>query len=144
MNEDIIYSLIGKTINFTRLAGNSLIIYLDCIPGEDKGYSIWLEPTWHLHDESKVIIGSRQLQIEDEKELVLISKPLNDLILKQIKGIEINSISKDLTVIIDQYYLKSFVADPTDEYIWQIRDIGNKKMIEANTDAINLRDYSEE
>jgi hypothetical protein len=42
--------LIGRSITFVRLACNSLLLYVECEPGDGRGLTLWLEPTWpRLH-----------------------------------------------------------------------------------------------
>lgn len=66
---EIIQSIQDRQVRFVRLAGNSLLIYCDCEPGDlNQGFSIWLEPTWHFKNTERVITGSREAQTEDEVE----------------------------------------------------------------------------
>ena len=142
MTLEMINTLIGKQVVFIRAAGNSLIIYLESMPSEEKGFSIWLEPTWHLHDNKKVLLGSRQLQTDDNEELNEITRLLEDLYSKEVKEIEINRITNDITIKIEQYELKTFVADANDEYIWQLRDRKKKTILEANPNKIFTKGVS--
>ena len=135
-------NLIGKTNKFIRVAGNSVILYLDCKPGQEYGFSIWLEPTWHMRNNSRVIVGSRQLQTEDLEEFNRLCEIINLFDSKQINNIQIDKVSNDISIMTDDFVIRTFVADPTDEYIWQIRDNGNRIMIEANPMEITSKEYS--
>jgi hypothetical protein len=90
MPHNILNKLIGKRIEQTRLAGNSLILYIQSTQGQNAGYSIWIEPTWHMHNDQRLLIGSRQLQVNCEDELNQLGEPLQGLISKQIGRIDIN------------------------------------------------------
>lgn len=58
--------LIGRPIQFWRLAANSLLLYSDCEPGQARGYVIWGEPTWHFSAPEGVLVGSRQVHGEGD------------------------------------------------------------------------------
>ena len=59
-------NLVNHKVSYTRLAANSLLIYVECEPGDKKGVTIWFEPTWHFCGVEGVLIGSRQAQMDDE------------------------------------------------------------------------------
>src|SRR5262245_18894426 len=40
--------LLGHAVSFRRLAGDSLLLYIECEPGDPSGITLWLEPVWHL------------------------------------------------------------------------------------------------
>ncbi|TCZ79371.1 hypothetical protein E0485_05785 [Paenibacillus albiflavus] len=142
MSEELIKNLAliqNRVVQFIRLAGNSLIIYCECEPGnKDHGYSIWLEPTWHFRNNEHVITGSREAQTEDEQEHFNISEQFKILYFKSIKRVTIEPITNDLEIEFDEgYFIRTFVSDPNDEESWHIRDyykqikvIGNPKSIE--------------
>lgn len=144
MHEELIKILAliqNRFVKFIRLAGNSLIIYCECEPGDkEHGYSIWLKPTWHFGNNLHVITGSREAQTEDEKEHYNISEQFKVLYLKPIKRVTIEPITNDLEIEFDDgYFMRTFVSDPNDEESWHIRDhnrhikvIGNPKSIEIH------------
>lgn len=136
---DEIKMLENKEVLFVRLAGNSLILYLECLPGEtDKGASIWLEPTWHFRSFEKVLTGSRQAQTEDDEEREVLSHILGSMVKKRVKCIHIENGSNDLTIELeDGLYLKTFVSDPTDEESWLVRDHKQKTKIIGNPEKIH-------
>ncbi|WP_091073089.1 hypothetical protein [Paenibacillus sp. NFR01] len=138
--QKILQSILNRPVQFVRLAGNSLILYLDCEPGDLKeGYSIWLEPTWHFRNNIEVITGSRAAQTEDEQEHFKISELFKQLFSKPIKRLTIEPITNDLQIEIDEEInIRTFVSDPSDEESWQIRDyikgiriIGNPRTIQT-------------
>ena len=73
--------LIGRPVTFTRLAANSLLVYIDGEPGSGTGLTFWFEPTWHLLGPAGVLLGSRQAQTEDAEN----HSRLSDLPLKLFK-----------------------------------------------------------
>jgi len=135
--KDITSILLNQSVQVVRLVGNSLILYLNCHPGEKKGFSLWLEPVWNFKSDIEVITGSRQAQTEDEEEHKIVMDKLNRIINKKITEINIEAISNDLIIRFeDRYFISTFVSDPNDEESWIIRDlktgirlIGNPKSI---------------
>ncbi|WP_409345193.1 hypothetical protein [Paenibacillus sp. MBLB4367] len=124
--------LVNLEISFCRLAGNSLILYLNCQPGEDKGFIIWIEPTWHFANQTEVLLGSRQAQVETDEELQEVFEPLKQLLGKKIKNLIIEVITNDLTIQFDEFSIKSFVADPTDDHTWHVIDNEKRRRFKAN------------
>ncbi|NHN34654.1 hypothetical protein [Paenibacillus agricola] len=134
-----------KQVSFVRLAGNSLIIYLECLPGEtDIGASIWLEPTWHFRSLNKVITGSRQAQTDDKEEHEVLSQKLGNMVMKRVKCINIENGSNDLTLELDDgFSVKTFVSDPTDEESWHVLDHEQKVKIIGNPEKIILENVED-
>jgi len=121
--------LIGRPITFSRLAANSLILFVDGQPGDERGFSIWFEPTWHMSSPKGVLVGSRQAQGTGEagatkEELQQVGAPLTVLNGLQITAIDLDSRSNDMTLTVGgEYLVQTFVADPTDDHSWHIRDV---------------------
>jgi hypothetical protein len=140
-------SLIGRTIKDFRLAGNSLIIYIDCTPGENYGFVIWFEPTWHYVGPKKVLVGSRQVQQDEYDELGIKEAldQLNLLVGKKVIDLKIEERSNDLVTLIEgDFYIKTFVSDPTDDWIWQIKDKDAKLRLHGDPYKITLLTDTEE
>lgn len=123
--------MIGKSVHFTRLAGNSLLIYVDCQPRDPQGFVIWLEPTWHYCGQQGVIAGSRQAQYDGEheeyevyeKHFRQVAESLNPINNTKIIAIALDPLTFDLKVdLSNQTMLKTFVADPNDDETWHISD----------------------
>lgn len=139
--QNTISSIIHKKINFIRLAGNSLIIYVNHEPGEMKGHTFWLDPTWHFRSSSKVLIGSRQVQIDDKEELDEIIKPFDSMVGREITNIFIEDITQDIQIHIDhEYVLKTFASDPSDDETWHIKDYERRVRIYGNPRKIEIED----
>jgi hypothetical protein len=126
-------ALLGRPITFTRLAANSLILYVDCQPGDEGGLAIWFEPTWHMSSPKGVLVGSRQAQGKGEQgatkeELDEGGAPLRVLHGLPITAIEVDPRTNDLTLMVGgEYLVRTFVSDPTDDHSWHIRD--NAKLL---------------
>src|SRR5215471_11052639 len=58
--------LIHQTVTFKRIAGDSIIIYFFGEPGDDSVISVFVDPTWRYQTNGKVILGSYDLQIDEE------------------------------------------------------------------------------
>jgi hypothetical protein len=133
--------IIGKKVGFTRLAANSLIVYIDCEPPAETGFSLWFEPTWHIGCRKGVLLGSRQAQAEDESTHAELGSLAGQLVGKNVESIEINSITHDIRVrFTEAYWVSSFVSDPADEDIWDIRDNSKKLAVVATPTRYFLRE----
>jgi hypothetical protein len=58
--------LIHQTVTFKRIAGNSIVIYFFGEPGDDSVKSVFVDPTWRYQKNGKIILGSYDLQIDEE------------------------------------------------------------------------------
>ena len=58
--------LIHQTVTFKRIAGDSIIIYFFGEPGDDSVISVFIDPTWRYQQNGKIILGSYDLQIDEE------------------------------------------------------------------------------
>ena len=58
--------LIHQTVTFKRIAANSIIIYFFGEPGDDSVISVFVDPTWRYEQNGKIILGSFDLQIDEE------------------------------------------------------------------------------
>lgn len=120
--------LIGRSVQFFRLAANTLLLYIDCEPGQAGGYVIWVEPTWHFSGPEGVLVGSRQAQGEGEggasaEELRRIGAPLNRLLRFPVTRLDRDERTGDLTVEVGgDLLIRTFVSDPSDDHLWSIRD----------------------
>lgn len=137
--EEFIQRVIDQRVTFRRLAGNTLILYLNCDPGDNHGYSIWIEPTWHYSNTSKVLVGSRQAQVEDKQELDQIGGLMDGVDKRKIESISIAPVSHDIHILFEHgYSIKTFVADPTDDFIWYIDDHANKLKLHASPKGLEI------
>ncbi|GAC1651561.1 MAG: hypothetical protein NVS9B15_11860 [Acidobacteriaceae bacterium] len=132
---EILDQLRGAEIDDTLLAGNSLILYIGDKPLET-GFSLWFEPTWHIGDSTGVILGSRQAQAEDKPTHDALGKMAARLRGKRIESISIDTLTHDIDIrFSSDYWLRTFVSDPTDEETWIIRQGRNGlKVVASATD----------
>lgn len=121
--------LVGRVISFVRLAANSLLIYVECEPGDDSGYVIWLEPTWHARGPDAVLAGSRQAQVDEDcaedqgAVLNAVARALDPLVGRKVESVRSEPITRDLVVGVEGgYEVRTFVSDPTDDHTWHIAD----------------------
>lgn len=119
--------LLGRAVNFRRLAANSLLLYVDCEPGDQTGVIVWFEPTWHVLGPVGVLAGSRQAQFDDaaaeEDGLAQLGAQLDVVLGQTITSLEIDPLTHDLAMTLKRgYAVKTFVSDATDEETWHIRD----------------------
>ena len=136
--------IIGHTIAYTRLAANSLILYVDCQPGDEIGLIIWLEPTWHVKGPTGVLVGSRQAQMDDAPDdrdaFVRVAEPLSTLHNKKIVSMDIEPLTHDLHLLLEGgFWIKTFVADPTDDESWYIRDATSRMKLVGSPRKLDIR-----
>ena len=146
--ENLRKSLAGHPITFTRLAGNSLILYVDREPGDKSGFTIWLSPTWHVKGSTGVLVGSRQVQTDEDDNGIEAfergAQSLSALLNKKIIDLNIEPLTYDLQLHLDDnYWVKTFVSDPDDEESWRIRDIMAQLKLAGSPHGLTLEDDSE-
>jgi hypothetical protein len=137
--------LIGRTITFVRLACNSLLLYVECEPGDGRGLTLWLEPTWHVSTPAGVVAGSRQAQGAGddgptEGELNAVSGPICEALLgRQITSIRVDDRSRDLAItVVGENYARTFASDPDDDHSWHIRENETGLKVYASPSALEI------
>ena len=136
--EHLRQELLGHRITFTRLAANSLILYVDCQPGDTLGYTIWLEPTWHVKIMSGVLVGSRQAQTEDDAEHESLGERLTALCGQSIVSLAYQPLTYDLELQVGDYSARTFVADPDDAETWHIHDVVRQSRVVGNPRGLEI------
>ena len=136
-------SIVGRPVTFTRLAANSLLLYIDCEPGDDDGYILWFEPTWHMSSSQGVLLGSRQAQGNDPEggasaaELDGIAEPLLALRGGTVTSLEVDARTHDLTLVVeDDLVVRTFVADPRDDETWHVRDVAGHRLLRGSPSGL--------
>jgi hypothetical protein len=118
--------LLAHRISYRRLACDSLLLYVDCEPGDDNGVTIWFEPIWHLYGPDGALLGSMQVAAaaDCQKAMAAVADgPMATILGKSVAGVTIDPISFDLTVAVEGGYgIRTFVADATTEESWHIRE----------------------
>jgi hypothetical protein len=112
----------GRRVTDRRLAGNSLILYMECEPGDEHGAVLWLEPTWHLRDRERVLAGSRQAQDEPDG-FEATAEAIDALVGREVFALMVDAVSHDLRIELEGgLIVQTFVADPSDDHTWHIHE----------------------
>jgi hypothetical protein len=123
-------SLNGHTVRYTRLAADSLILYVECEPGDKQGWTLWLDPPWHISAPHRLLLGSRQTQGETDEtwptkeELNRISGKFHDLRGHPIYSLEVDPRSRDLIITLSQEHQVRTLATAPNRDLWHVRDNG--------------------
>ena len=134
----------GHTVTYRRLAGNSLLVYLDCEPGDAHGATLWLDPTWHLRGPTGVLTGSRQAQHDpdaaDPDAGFRAAADVVDVLLdRRLVVLGVDPISGDLRVDFEGgLVLQTFASDPTDDQLWHIRENATGARLRGATGALHI------
>jgi hypothetical protein len=118
--------VIGQPVSYRRLAGNSLLVYVGCEPGDDHGVIFWFEPTWHLRGPEQVLTGSRQAQEDPQADdpesgFKAAGKALDVLWNRTVEGVEVEPVTHSLIVrLVGGFEVRTFVSDPTSDLDWHI------------------------
>jgi mycothiol synthase len=143
-------SLLGRPVSFYRLVGDMLLLYIDCQPGDDDGYLIWLDPCWQVRGPEGVLVGSDFWLAQGEREAAvsrthgvafsyLPSKGvpaeryeragafLSPLIGEPVTGLEVKPGSNALAVEVGvRFRIRTWVLDPTTCHTWHMDNIGRR------------------
>ena len=124
--EEIRGRILGSTVSHRRLACDSLLLYLDCEPGDGGGITIWFEPIWHLRGPYGVLLGSMQVAAAcgaEDAMAAVADGPLAPLLGRSIEGVAIDPLTFDLSISVDGgYNICTFVADAAVDESWHIRE----------------------
>jgi hypothetical protein len=123
--------LVGRRVTDRQLAGNSFSIWFDTEEGSDTGWSVWLEPTWHLVGPDGVIAGSRQAQDEEEETgWKAVTDAIDILIGHVLEAIDIDPRTGDLVLTFSGGLVaRTFVSDPREDYIWRVREFSSDRYV---------------
>ena len=124
--------IVGQQVTDRQLAANSLSIWIATAAGEAVGYTIWLEPSWHVLGPAGIIAGSRQAQDEEEPSgWAAVSDAIDQLVGRRVEALEVDARTGDLTVRLSGGYLaRTFVSDPRDSRHWWITDrAGTRRVV---------------
>jgi hypothetical protein len=111
MIDQVNKTLIGKRCHAFRLIeGGTLILYLD----SDRKNTLWIDCAWRLRDASMVISGS----LNEEDELI---EALKNLEGRYIETVNIEDVSKDLTLTFTQGLIIETFSHSTIDEVWEIR-----------------------
>lgn len=127
LSERLHRELIGKSINFTRMACDSLLLYLGGEPGDGRGLTLWLDPTWQLLAPEGEIAEARQNECEDglpEAEAEsLLELVCSTLVNRCISEVYLDHSSHDLTInVTDNFKIKTCYKGRSANHFWHIRE----------------------
>jgi hypothetical protein len=120
--------VVGRPVSSRRLAGNSLLVYIDGEPGSKTGVTFWLEPTWHLRGPERVVTGSREAQHDEDAEdpnagFRRAAEAVDALVGRTLTDVRIEPVTGDLHIELEGgFLLRTFVSDPTNDHFWHVRD----------------------
>lgn len=120
--------MIGRPVRSHRLAGNSLILYVDCEPADSAGLTVWIEPTWNLRDSARVLTGSREAQhlpdaAASDAGFRRAAEAVATVQGRIVTDAALDRVSGDLTVRLDGgLMVQTFVSHPGDGELWHIRE----------------------
>lgn len=126
--EEFRSGIVGHEVRWRRLAGNSLIVYIDCEPGDDTGFVIWFEPTWNLRDSERVLTGSRQAQHDEDAEdpysgFKQAGEAVDMLVGRRVTELLMEPVTGDLRLELDGgLSVRTFVSDPETDHLWHIHE----------------------
>lgn len=129
-----------------RLAASSLLVYFGGQPGGAEGFTVWLDPTWHLAGPAGVLAGSREAGGDDEDEhaesgFVSAGRALDVLTGRALAELRVDDCTRALELAFEGgVVLRTFVSDPRDEEIWHIRDNATGERLIASPQGLARQD----
>lgn len=126
-------NLIGESVAFKRIAGNSIIVYFHGEPGDESVVSIFIAPTWRYENGGKVCVGSYDLQLdesdfasEDEYSQAFerLCSLTDGLVGARLVDCAVDSVSSDLTLAFaGGQVLRNFANSAFETGAWTYRDL---------------------
>lgn len=132
--------LIGRRVTDRQLAGNSLSLWIDKVPGDGPiGWTIWLEPTWHVVGPARVLAGSMQAQDEDDDGgWKAVATALDELVGLTIEEVAVEPVTGDLTVLLSGgVRVRTFASDPREADHWRIKDYATAESLHGSPNGMN-------
>jgi hypothetical protein len=129
--------VLARPVSYRKLAANSLLVYVDCQPGDAQGVIFWFEPTWHLRAPDRVLTGSRQAQPDDDAAepdagFEAAAGAVAVLCDRKVQSVEVEPVTHSLVLDFeDGYEVRTFVSDPTDDLDWHIDDLATGRSLEG-------------
>jgi hypothetical protein len=136
--------LLGQTVTDRLLAGNSLSIWVNAKPQERSGWTIWLEPSWHLLGPEGVLAGSRQAQDEEAPSgFQAVAEIVEALVGLSVEDLDVDPRTGDLTVTFrGGMAVRTFVADPRDDFLWRIRSLSGEDSLFGTPTGLRIHPSS--
>lgn len=134
--------LVGREIRHRRLACDSLLLYIDCEPGDEAGIILWVEPIWHLRGPNGVLLGSSQVTAAAESVetmSAIADEPMTHILGRSIEDVVIESGTHDLAVEFrGNYSIRTFVSDAESDHSWHIRDNATRMRLNGSPGGLDL------
>jgi hypothetical protein len=136
--------ILARPVTRRRLAGNSLLVYIDGEPGSKTGLTLWLEPTWHLRDTTRVLTGSREAQHDEDAEqpdagFDRAAVAVDALLGTSVADVTVSPVTNDLVVTLTGgLTLQTFVSDPGAEELWHIRDNASGERLSGSPRGLRI------
>lgn len=132
---------VDRPVSYRRLATNSLFVFVDCQPGDEKGVIFWLEPTWNLCGPDRVLTGSRQAQEDPDlpEGFTAACRAVDVLLGRTIEAVQIEPVTHSLIIKFSGgHQVRTFVSDPTEDMDWQISDGSTTAKLRGSSQGLHL------
>jgi hypothetical protein len=141
--EELKGRILGSKVSYCRLACDSLLLYVGCVPGDESGITLWFDPIWHLRGHDRVLLGSMQVAAvcdSEEAMAAVADGPLAPLLGRSIEGVAIAPLTFDLSVSLEGVYsVCTFVADGSVDESWHIRENGTGTRLKASPEGLSVQ-----
>ena len=144
-----IKSLVGRTVTFKRIAGNSLILYFNGRPGDPDVKSVWLDPSWRYEYKGQIATTSEDLPWESEKgesdasfsrRFARICNKTNPLVKAKLVKIEIGSNSQEIRLSFSGFQIIRTVVNSRSLDSWVYRNgTQNLSIVPSHTRYLTIR-----
>jgi hypothetical protein len=131
-------SLVGRTVTDRQLAGNSLSLWIDKVPGDGAtGWTIWLDPAWHVVGPDRVLAGSMQAQDEEEDSgWKAVAAAVDGLIGRTIDELTLEPVTGDITVDLSGgVRVRTFASDPRETSHWRVKDYATGESVHGSSNG---------
>ena len=133
--------IVGQVVTDRQLAGNSLSIWVNMVPGDGgRGWTIWLDPSWHILDADRVWAGSMQAGDEDEESgWREVTRIIGGLVGRTIERVEVEPVTGDLTVVLTgDVRVRTFASDPRETRHWCIKNHASGDAVVGSPQGLSL------
>jgi hypothetical protein len=142
--EELKGRILGSKVSYRRLACDFLLLYLDCVPGDESGITLWFDPIWHLRGHDRVLLGSMQVAAACDSEEAMAAVAhgplLAPLLGRSIEGVAIASLTCDLSVFLEGgYSVCTFVADTSVDESWHIRENATGTRLKGSPGGLSVQ-----
>jgi hypothetical protein len=140
--EELHGKIVGRPVTDRQLAGNSLSIWIDMVPGDSgAGLTIWLDPAWNIVGPERVIAGSMQAQDEEDKSgFDAVTESIDVLVGLTVQSLIVEPITGDLVIALTEgVVVRTFASDPRDTGHWRIKDYSSGDSLIGSPSGMRLK-----